>query len=135
MKSRAIYLRRDDLHRQEVLKSAGYEIAGCTTLTSLLAALKHQADLVIIGDFDCALVPCAVAIVREQSQTPIVWFRNPLDKPAGDVDLVIEGVSQPTAWLRALERLLRKGNGTIDTVRLKKAAVGERATDKAHMIS
>ena len=111
MIARVIYFGPDDCHRLMVLRSAGYRVADCDSLSQLRALLASVAevDAVLISDRDGISPREAVAAVRARSPLPVILFRNSnMAYEDSGFDLVVPCLTPPEVWLNDVETLIAR---------------------------
>jgi hypothetical protein len=114
MAAHVLHIGMDDCHRVAVLSSAGYRVDECYSLLQLATALERtqDADAVILTESDNISPEQTVALARECSGAPVIFFRRSNVGAAEEqFDLVIHPLTSPEKWLQEVGDLLQWGRG------------------------
>jgi hypothetical protein len=140
MAARVIHFGNDDCHRLMVLRSAGYAVNGCASLTQLRASLlMERADAILLSDGEGVAPEDAVALARNCSSAPVVLFSGTNRAYDGDAfDLVVHSLTPPEVWLDEVDALIAKSRvlgGRLAVLSRKSAQLREESAqvvDKYH---
>ena len=136
MAARILHYGQDPCHRLFVLRSAGYSVGQCGSVTQLRAALlSEETDAVVITDCPSPASPDAVDVTRSQSSARLILFRDTnADTREEDFDLIIPALTPPAQWLNDIAILIEQSRAIRDrssrliqksrTLTLESAAVG-----------
>ena len=116
MFARVIHFGPDDCHRVMVLRSAGYSVEDCLSLSQLRATLEtgQPPDAVLMSDGDGVAPSDAIAIARHHSSHLVVLFRNSnLEYEDSGFDLVVPCLTPPEVWLNEVDALIKQRRGAM----------------------
>lgn len=111
LRPRVIHFGTDECHRITVLRSVGYSVDDCSSLTQLRAQLSSDADaLAVCITEDLAGPPeAAASVAKSCSSAPLVLFRRSNgDCEETAFDLIVETLTPPQKWLNEIEDLIAR---------------------------
>jgi hypothetical protein len=132
--SRIIHFGKDDCHRVNVLRSAGYAVEDCRTLRAFREALAadRKPDAVFITEREDNLQGDAVSLSKSCSSAPLVLFRRSnSDLGEESFDLVIDSLTPPTHWLGEIGDLIVRGR-EVETGRSQTRSEARSETGSGH---
>ena len=109
MAVRIVHFGSDNLNRVDALKSRGYSVDECISLTQLHASLVGilPTDAVVIAENDETMADHALSLVRGASTVPLILFRDGNSHYSrAEFDLVVASDSASDAWLREIADLI-----------------------------
>jgi hypothetical protein len=109
MAARVIHFGPDDCYRLNVLRRAGYDIAGCNNLVELCKTLESdaEADAVLVNDSQGSIPLQAISTTRSRTSAPIILFPHPIRTYDADkIDLLVAAFTPPEEWLLDLANLI-----------------------------
>lgn len=109
MAVRVIHVGPDDCHRLMVLRSAGFAVDGCVSLTQFRALLLggSRADAILLSDGEGFAPNDAAMLARSCSSAPVVLFGG-TNRTYEDAmfDLVVHSLTPPEVWLHEVDALI-----------------------------
>src|SRR5579863_8958984 len=116
MAIRIVHFGEDTFNRISTLKSNGYSVDECYSLSELHASLVGilPADAVTIAenDRDGAVTDHAISLTRSISAAPLILFRGGNQRySAPEIDLVVPSNAGADDWLKDLAKLIERSSG------------------------
>jgi hypothetical protein len=111
MAARVIHFGPDDCHRLMVLRSAGFAVDGCMSLTQFRSSLVsgNHAEAVLLSDGDGFSPEEAAVLARCCSSAPVVLFSGTNRTYEGAAfDLIVHSLTPPEVWLHEVDALIAK---------------------------
>jgi hypothetical protein len=109
MIARIVHFGSDNSFRVALLKTAGYSVDECNSVSQLHAALigLREADAVVISEGDGDAPYDAISLTRSTSMVPLILFRsrNP-HYDESEFDLVVPEAIDPAKCLSDIARLI-----------------------------
>ncbi|HEX5235859.1 MAG TPA: hypothetical protein VFW25_11075 [Silvibacterium sp.] len=109
MVARIIHFGPDECRRLLVLRSSGFTIDECPSLSQLRSALENkiQPVAVIISETRLCGPADAIALIRAHTRAPLILFQNMAPSYSeSDFNLVIPVLTHPTEWLHRLRAVI-----------------------------
>jgi hypothetical protein len=109
MAARVIHFGPDDCHRLTVLRSAGFTVDDCASLTQFRGSLLNgsHADAVLLSDGEGFAPEDAAALARNCCSAPVILFSGTNRNYEGAAfDLVVHSLTPPEVWLHEVDTLI-----------------------------
>lgn len=111
MVARVIHFGADTCHRLPVIRSAGYRVETCNSISELRDALaaEEETDAVLISEGTGGVHQDAVLLARSHSEAPIILFRKSQRSfSESEFDLVVPVLDPPESWLAGIANLIAR---------------------------
>lgn len=111
MGTRILHFGQDGCNRLMVLRSAGYAVELCSSLSDLDSALHIDTDpaAIVMSDMHGSTPREAVTFVHSQSSAALILFRHPdYSTDECDFDLVIPNLTPVREWLSKMAATIEK---------------------------
>lgn len=111
MAARVIHFGSDDCHRLTVLRSAGFAVAECSSLSQFRKALKavENPDAVCVVEGNGVKPEAVGEMARANCSAPVVLFRTSYrNSEEAHFDLIVPTLTPPEIWLREIETLINR---------------------------
>ena len=116
MIARVIHFGPDDCHRLMVLRSAGYDVEVCQSVTKLQTRLELEAapDAVILSDAYGTSPYEAMVVARTHSSNPVILLCSTnLAYQDSGFDLVVPCLTPPEVWLNDVDTLIERRRAAV----------------------
>jgi hypothetical protein len=116
MLARVIHFGPDHCHRLMVLRSAGYAVEECHSLSQLGERLEsgEAPDAVLMSDDGEFPLQEPMAVSRKHSSTPVILFRSTtVAYEDSGFDLVIPCLTPPKLWLSDVDAVIEKNRAAL----------------------
>jgi hypothetical protein len=121
MAVRILHFGQEFCHRLPVLKSAGYRVDECVSISQLQFRFQSgfQPDAVSMAEYGGSAPVDAVPAIRSFCSAPLILFRetNLVPNPNGEgdydgyrFDLVIPALTQPSEWLDEIAAVIHRSH-------------------------
>ncbi len=104
-----VHFGHDVCFRLPVLRSAGFNVAQCSSIERFSLVLDWSPDAVLVAEEPRLLIDKAVSLARLRSTAPLIHFHEPVAASRVDqFDLIIPSLTPPEEWLLRVSTLIEE---------------------------